>query len=324
MLRKLVDGNRADWEDRLGSALWAMRTNTSTVTGYSPFLLHHARPARAPVNDMLSGDPEFTFQNRLALQSEMFQKAAQATKDSRQYNKARIDSKANTQNIEVGDHVILKANEPLSLTAKWDFGYLVTKVNGLVLDLLHTETGAKLQVHREKVVLVDPDMAWENINPRPRRQRIKQPRVVHRRDSLPRNRADDGEVQAPAVIIQRPAHTRHAIHRTAVPHSTVHQPMSPAPPVTSVPATTTSADHSTDARYNVQPGSSAATMLPDKRPRSDSAGAQTEPVAKRTRLQAAKRAATSEGYNPAKRWRQDQLGCLYFVSYFFAQPVQNL
>ena len=152
MLRKLIDGNRSDWEDKLSVALWALRTNTSMVTGYSPFLLHYARPPRAPVSDMLDKNEHYTFENRLAMQSDMFQKVAKATEESRKYNKARLASKATAGKIEVGDHVILKANEPLSLTAKWDFGYIVTKVNGLVLELLHPETGAKLRVHREKVV----------------------------------------------------------------------------------------------------------------------------------------------------------------------------
>ena len=62
MLQKLVDGNRSDWEEKLGSA--------------------------------------------------------------------RLEARATAKDIKVGDHVLLKANEPLSLTAKWDFGYIVSKVNG--------------------------------------------------------------------------------------------------------------------------------------------------------------------------------------------------
>ena len=69
MLKKLIDSKRDDWEEKLGPALWAIRTNVSMVTGYSPFFLHHSRPARAPVNDMLNGDPDFTLENRLALQA---------------------------------------------------------------------------------------------------------------------------------------------------------------------------------------------------------------------------------------------------------------
>jgi len=189
MLRKLIQAeSRADWEEKLAAALWALRTNVSTVHGYSPFLLHHARPCRVPVSDLVSGDSEYTFENRLQLASEVFQQVAQATKDSRVYNRDRLKAKATAGDIKPGDSVILKANEPLSLTARWDYGYIVTDVRGLTISLLHPETGARLQVHREKVKLVDPDIPWDEISPRPRRKRIQQDRQVRRRDSLPRRR----------------------------------------------------------------------------------------------------------------------------------------
>ena len=191
MLRKLINGERSNWEDKLGPALWAIRTTTSATTGFSPFFLHYARQPRVPISDMLSPNSEYTFANRLAMQSEIFREAAHATKDSRKSNKERLDKKANAKEIKVGDHVILKANEPLSLTAKWDYGYLVTKVNGLVIDLMHPESGATLRVNREKVVVTDSDIAWEEVSPRPRRQRqrVKQVHVPKRRDTT-RNRRD--------------------------------------------------------------------------------------------------------------------------------------
>ena len=49
MLRKLVNGSRADWEDQLGAALSAYRISTSTVKGHSPFMLYHVRPPRYPL-----------------------------------------------------------------------------------------------------------------------------------------------------------------------------------------------------------------------------------------------------------------------------------
>ena len=36
MLKRLINANRPQWEDELGSALWAIRTNISTVTKHSP------------------------------------------------------------------------------------------------------------------------------------------------------------------------------------------------------------------------------------------------------------------------------------------------
>ncbi len=46
MLQKLVNGNREAWEDELGAVLTAIWNNVSTVTGFTPFMLHHARPSR--------------------------------------------------------------------------------------------------------------------------------------------------------------------------------------------------------------------------------------------------------------------------------------
>ena len=114
---------------------------------------------------MLIGDPEFSLENRLQIQREVVQKAVKATEESHKYNKAWLAQKATADEIKVGDHVILNASKPLTLTVKWDYGYIVTKVNGLVLELLHSETVAELKVHGEKVVLGRPrhGMAGTNV-----------------------------------------------------------------------------------------------------------------------------------------------------------------
>ncbi len=296
MLRKLVNGERAGWEDELGTVLWAIRTNTSVVTGYSPFFLHHARPARAPIYDMMQNDDNYTFENRLALQSELFQKVAAATKESRQYNQARINERANAKELKVGDHVILKANEPLSLTAKWDYGYLVTKVNGLTVDLLHPESGATMRVHREKVVLTDPDMAWEELNPRPRRQRIKQAYTRRRRDHAPRDSSVDSRTST--------ASKRSASQQPSAAHkSTAHRP----DPVFAVPT-------------QLPPFSQHRSV---KRPHDIDNSPEDDSIAKRTRShhhRGEKRsAATTTAEPPPKRWRAEQIALLQFVTSFLSQ-----
>ena len=171
MLRKLVNADTIRWEDEIGTALWAIRTNVSSVTGYSPFLLQYARPGRAPVQDMLDPDDTFDLENRLARQSELFQKARAATEASREYNRRRINEKATAGDIRPGDHVLKKAQNTLPFTAQWDHIYMVTAVNGLSLDLIHPETGRVSRAHRANVKLVDPDLPWEDIPVRPRRTR---------------------------------------------------------------------------------------------------------------------------------------------------------
>ncbi|MCP3887667.1 MAG: DDE-type integrase/transposase/recombinase [Desulfobulbaceae bacterium] len=187
ILKKLVNGSRADWEDQLGSALTSYRISTSTVTGQSPFMLKYAHPPRYPLTRLLDEDRSRNLSNRLEMHADLMQRAARATEESRHYNRERLKRQANAKEINEGDTVILKAREPLSLTAKWDFGFLVTKVNGKVLTILHPSTGVKQIVNRDQVRLADPDIAWDEVHPRPRRQQIRVHRKYGKRpDAAPR------------------------------------------------------------------------------------------------------------------------------------------
>jgi hypothetical protein len=252
---------------------------------------------------MLNTDDNYTFENRLAMQSEIFQKVAAATKESRQYNQARLNAKANAKDITVGDHVLLKANEPLSLTAKWDYGYLVTKVNGLTVDLLHPESGATMRVHREKVVLTDPDMAWEELNPRPRRQRqrVKQAHVRKRRDHVRRDSSCESHA---SIASRRSTNQRQAPGRK--PQTTPNKAAASFVKPTALP-----------------PFSQHGSF---KRAR-ESDTSFDDTVAKRTRShnRGEKRAATesSSPEPPEKRWREEQVSLLQFVSSYFTSLLQH-
>ena len=69
--------------------------------------------------------------------------------------------------------VVLLAAEPLTLTSRWDPQWQVTRVSGTTIFLRHQQSGQVKKVHRSKVKVVDPDMVWDNINPRPRRKQGK-------------------------------------------------------------------------------------------------------------------------------------------------------
>ncbi len=185
ILKKMINGERADWEDRLGTALAAYRISTSVVTGHSPFMLRYAHPPRFPLTRLLGDDPSRNFNNRLELQADLMQAAAKATEDSRVHNRARLARQANAGVINVGDKVMLKAREPLSMTAQWDYGFLVSRINGKAITLLHPTTGVRQTVNRDQVRVVDPDIAWDQVHPRPRRT---QARVRDREQIAPRER----------------------------------------------------------------------------------------------------------------------------------------
>ena len=66
--------------------------------------------------------------------------------------------------------VVLLAPEPLTLTSKWDPQWQVTRVSGTTVYLRHQQSGQTKKVHRSKVRLVDSDMVWDEIAPRPCRK----------------------------------------------------------------------------------------------------------------------------------------------------------
>ena len=122
---------------------------------------------------LLGPDPRRNHGNHLEMQAQLMQQARQATADSRRYNRERLRRQANAGEINVGDSVMVKAREPLSLTAKWDFGFIVTRVNGKVLTILHPTTGVSQRIARDQVRKVDPDIVWEDVTTRPRRMQAR-------------------------------------------------------------------------------------------------------------------------------------------------------
>ena len=69
----------------------------------------------------------------------------------------------------MGDTVLLKAEERLTLTSHWDPQWGVVGVHGPVLWLCEQQSGKLHVVIREKVKLMDPHINWDEIQPRPHR-----------------------------------------------------------------------------------------------------------------------------------------------------------
>ena len=128
MLAKTVNNYTPNWENKLGDCLAAYRNSVSSVTGYTPFFLLYGR---------------------------------------RRYNRERLARRANCDDVKVGDTVVVKAEERVTLTSRWDPMWEVTRVRGPVVWIRQQQTCKTKVLNREKVRIVDPDMAWEDINPRP-------------------------------------------------------------------------------------------------------------------------------------------------------------
>lgn len=113
------------------------------------------------------------FGSRLDELSSALTAAKAETANSRKYNRERLSKKANAQQLEVGDTVIVAANEPLTLTAKWDHQYEIIRIEGTTHWVRHQPSGKVVKVHREKLRLVDPEALWDDVLPRPKRSRAQ-------------------------------------------------------------------------------------------------------------------------------------------------------
>jgi transposase InsO family protein len=172
MLRKLINGRRTDWARKLPTVLKCYRIATSTVTGFSPFHLWYSRRPRIPLSRLLRyNDASPTlWGTRLEEMARVYKQARDMTAESRKFNRERLAQRATAGDIRVGDTVIVAANEPLSLTAKWDHQFEVIRRVGTTYWIRNQVTGKVIQVHREKIRLTDPDMVWDDVATRPRRQ----------------------------------------------------------------------------------------------------------------------------------------------------------
>ena len=126
MLTKLVNNKRDHWEDTLGVALTAYNNATSDTTGHTPFFLHYGRHARLPLT--MANNPLTPLDGRLQMLSEGLQCARNLTQKSRQFNRVRLARKATEGNLAVADVVVIRAQEPLTMTSKWDPQWQITQL----------------------------------------------------------------------------------------------------------------------------------------------------------------------------------------------------
>ena len=187
MLAKMVNNVSRNWEYELATALTAYRISVSNTTGFTPFFLLYGRKPRQPLTKLLSAtEGEYRIGDRLKTMSDNLKIAKEMTILSRRYNRDRLAAQANAKELKVGDTVMLKAEpDRLPLTGRWDPKFEVIRVMDLICEIREQSTGKTKIVNRERVYLVDPNMAWEGIAPRPKRKRnnkVKRPLVRNNRE----------------------------------------------------------------------------------------------------------------------------------------------
>ena len=165
MLNRLVDNVRSTWEDQLPSALLAYRNSVSTTTGFSPFFLLYGRHGLLPLSLKSSELSPRLYDHQRALDI-----SREMTRESRRYNRQRLEKRSKLQHFEVGDHVVVKAPpDKLSMTSSYDERWMVISQRGPVVWLRHQLSGKERVVNVDKLILVDPNIDWDRVRPRPKR-----------------------------------------------------------------------------------------------------------------------------------------------------------
>ena len=186
MITKAVSSSSPhDWEEKLGSVLWAYRTTVSSVTGFTPYYLLHGYHPGVPREEIISTptDPNIKLVDRVLEHKEALRLAVDRTIKAHEIDHARKTTQARPQQFKVGDRIAIRAETRTTFQPRWDHGYLCTRVEGSVLWLLHESTGRECKVNAARAIIVPPDADLEDCVKRmTRTQRLKAEQEV--RDSL--------------------------------------------------------------------------------------------------------------------------------------------
>ena len=168
LLNKALLNQPNDWVNRIPRVLSAYRHATSDVTGFTPFYLLYGRRERVPLPKYLLQDRPFN--NRLDDLAVAYREAATRNLESRRYNRERLNKRANVStSLQVGDSVVIKTEERVTNTSRWEPHWEVYRVRGPTHWLRNQRTGQTKTLNREKLTLVDPSIVWDDIPPRPKR-----------------------------------------------------------------------------------------------------------------------------------------------------------
>lgn len=171
ILAKLVNNEPDKWSEKLQDAVAAYRVASSSSTGYTPFYLLYGRGPQVPLERFTGGGQPFG--NRLDDLAQAHRAAKEKLRATQQQNAEWMAKRANAGEICVGDYVLVKAEERLTNTARWDPGYIVVRVNGSTYTLREQATGREKKLHREKIKWAEPGVDWSGTPRRPRRQRAQ-------------------------------------------------------------------------------------------------------------------------------------------------------
>ena len=191
MFKKLTNSRGSRWETYLPDAIYAFRTVPSDSTGFSPFYLTYGRNPGKGHSNLINRAPGNVISELAYRVDELsinLKKAVENRLDSRKYNIARTERKANADALQVGDKVMLLVNEPGPLDRRFDPGFIVVRARKSVVTVVGPKNVRKV-VNREQVKRVSGSINWDTLPPRlTRTERQKDSRGLLPCDPLFRKR----------------------------------------------------------------------------------------------------------------------------------------
>ena len=82
---------------------------------------------------------------------------------------------------------MIKSEERLTLTARWNPRWTVTRVRGPVIYVHNQQMGKSKVLNAEKVRTVDPNKNWDTCNPRPVRKQARPAQPRRTKSDTPRD-----------------------------------------------------------------------------------------------------------------------------------------
>jgi transposase InsO family protein len=165
-LRKLMNNQTSSWQEHLAAALWAYRISASEARGTSPFELLYGYPPDTPDID----DPDGRFEvltrarNHAVLQQE---------KNKLQRQELSRLLPTDKRQVKIHDCITIDQPEPVSFSHLRDHGFRVISIRGKVIGYVPITADRNQRprhVHIDRVQVV-PEVNWQEVNPRPRRNR---------------------------------------------------------------------------------------------------------------------------------------------------------
>ena len=199
VLSRLCHNKVHQWSEYLPEVIKILNNVDTKATGYPPMLLQTGRSPRLPIQGNLEMDIGTDTGDTADFLTRAIRDAYETQRQLREENRRRINAKANAGRVDIGDSVMVWVETRGNNTSKWDPGYRVVRTSPRVVWVTNIKTGGRKVLHRSKVKVVDPDLVWDGLTPRPTRYQLRAAiRGPHLQTADPQIRAPEPENPQPS------------------------------------------------------------------------------------------------------------------------------